>query len=258
MRGLTPPITVMRQESTIMRALDEFRTPVKYYGVDAVTAAYPGSTVVINGNMTFDEQDIGAGKIMTHRCHGRLVSGGVFNAATSSDNADENLPPPNIFGVPNPLRGSELAGGDGKFISMVTNGVFNFAKGRVSLTPIPSEALGGLSTNYSVQNADQLMGIAPVGTEFKMLFTATNTVTTSKITTQISVDAKNSGVLQLSGGNANELNLFKFDGGSSLALSYSNPSGTLKTPIKGSKHTGRFLNDYCIHTYILLKSTPPR
>jgi hypothetical protein len=250
-------ITTMRQEAALMRALDAFRTPTKLYGIDSVTAAYPGSTVIINGNMTFDEQDIGGGKIMTRRCHGRLVSAGALNTGTSSDNDNENSPPPNIFGIPNPLRGSELAGINGKYIAM-SNGIFQFAKGRVPLAPIPSEALGGLSTNYSVQNPDQLMGIAPVGTEFKMLFTVTNKVTTSGITTQISIDAKRSGVESLPGGGANELNLFKFDGGTSLALSYSNPSGILKTPIKGSKHTGRYLNDYCIHTYVLLKSSKPR
>jgi hypothetical protein len=163
-----------------------------------------------------------------------------------------------MFGVLSPLRGSELAGPDGKHIAMISNGGFQFNKGRVSLDPMPSEALGGLSTNYSVQNADQLMGIAPVGTEFQMLFTATNLSTTTGITSDIANDARNSGVEALPGGTSNELKLFKFDGGSSLALSYANPSGTLKTPIKGSKHTGRFLNDYCIHTYMMLKSTPAR
>jgi membrane associated rhomboid family serine protease len=43
-----------------------------------------------------------------------------------------------------------------------------------------------------------------------------------------------------------------------IPLSYANPSGTLKPPINGSKHTGRFLDDYCIHTYMMLKSTPAR
>jgi hypothetical protein len=91
-----------------------------------------------------------------------------------------------------------------------------------------------------------------------MLFTITCALTTSGVTQQVAADAKRSGVQPLPGGEAHELMLFKFDGGTSLALSYANPNGALTTPIKGSKHTGRAFNDYCIHTYLMFKSEKPR
>lgn len=251
-------ITAMREKETIMRALDTYHHAPQLYGIDEVTARYPSATVIINGNMTFDRQDIGGGLELTRRCHGRLVSGSTLNTNTSSDNEDDENPPPNIFGVGHPLRGSELAGPDGKHIAMATDGDFTFVKGRVPLDPIPKEALGGLSTNYAVQNAEQLVGVARVNDEERMLFTITYALTTSGINQQVAADANRSGVKSLPGGEAHELKLFKLDAGTSLALSYAKPNGALTTPIKGSKHTGRLLNDYCIHTYLMFKSERPR
>jgi hypothetical protein len=186
------------------------------------------------------------------------VSGGVYNTLTSSDNDDENTPAPNLFGIKHPLRGSPLAGIDGKYIAELQDGSYVFAKGRVPLNPLPAEALGGLSTNYSVQNPEQMVGIAPVSQNGQMLFTVTNTLTTSGITLKIAEDARKSGVEALPGGNPHESKIFKFDGGTSLALAYKRPDGVFKIPIKGSKHTGRYLNDYCIHTYLMFKTTLPR
>ena len=251
-------ITAMREKNTIMRALDTYHHTPKLYGIDQVTARYPSATVIINGNMTFDRQDIGDGLELTRRCHGRFVSGSTLNVNTSSDNADDHIPPPNILGVLDPLRGDELAGPSGKYIAMATEGNFCFAKDRVPLAPMPKEALGGLSTNYAIQNADQFAGVAKLNDEDRMLFTITCTLTTSGVTQQVAADAKRSGVDSLPGGDAHELKLFKFDGGTSLALSHAKPDMTLTTPIKGSKHTGRLLNDYCVHTYLMFKSEKPR
>lgn len=195
---------------------------------------------------------------MTRRCHGRLVSGSALNALTSSDNEDDNDPPPNIFGSRHPLRGDELAGPLGKYIAMVADGDFVFAKGQVPIDPMPKEALGGLSTNYALQNADQFAGVAKLNEDERMLFTVTCELTTSGVSLQIAADAKRSGVEALPGGDPHELKLFKFDGGTSLALSHKKPNGTTTTPIKGSKHRGRTLNDYCIHTYLMFKSERPR
>ena len=251
-------ITAMRERNTIMRALDTYHHTPRLYGIDQVTARYPSATVIINGNMTFDRQDIGGGLELTRRCHGRLVSGATFNANTSSDNADENVPPPNYFGIPDPLRGSELAGPNGKHIAMTADGNFKFSIDRVPLDPMPKEALGGLSTNYAIQNSDQFAGVVKIGNDGRMLFTITCELTTSGVTQQVAADAKRSGVEALPGGAAHELMLFKFDGGTSLALSHAKPDGTLTTPIKGSKHTGRLLNDYCVHTYLMFQTEKPR
>jgi hypothetical protein len=72
---------------------------------------------------------------------------------------------------------------------MPSNGDFTFAKGRVPLDPMPKEALGGLSTNYAVQNPDQFVGIAALSNEERMLFTVTCTLSTSGVTQQVATDA---------------------------------------------------------------------
>jgi len=254
-------LCVLREEATIMRALDTFNHTPKLVGVDAVSGRYPGASVIINGNMTFDKVAEGS-RYLTKRCHGRLVSGSVYNTATSSDNDDENVP---LIDNPfNRLGGSELAGDTAKYVAMVADHKFEFKKGRVPVAAgIPKEALGGLSTNYAADNPRPFIGEAPISETKNMIFTVTPDITTSGITGSVVDDAKKSGVEALPGGGAGELKLLMLDGGSSNALAYITPNNSHHIPVKGTKHTGDRNElvpyyDYCIHTYVMFQANPPR
>ncbi len=244
-------IVAMREESTRMVALDTYWRTQPLWGIDAVVANYPGYTVAINANFTFDIQNVGGLKNMTRRCHGRLVSE-TYNAYVSSDNADPNYPSPT-----DPLRGSVYAGPDAKYISMPQYYQFQIAKGRVPLSPLPIQAMGGWHTDYNRGNQDQMVGIAEVGLDHRILFTAT-VVAGSGITASFVEDARQSGVPFLPGGDTDDLMLILGDANTSLALAYQSPADELKVSHKGLKHTLFGYGDYCINTYLLFYSSKPR
>lgn len=241
-------LVILREEATLLRTVETYWRNPRLLGIDEVIAAYPNSTVAINGNMTFECRPLSLipPQLMTSRCHGRLVSQGILNTDVSSDNV-------------NPPDGSVLAGPEGKHVSMRDDHVFAFGKGRVPLSPLPSQALGGLSTDYPTANPTQMIGAAPVGAH-RMIFTAT-CYTVGSFTDQGFADlAESSGVPHLVGGSPHELLLLKLDGGSSLALAYKSPNNMLSVRIKGGKHAFD-LNDpsyYKINTYVLFHSTTPR
>jgi len=251
--GKDTKLVVMREEATLMRALDSYHhAPSPLFGIDAVVGKYGGATTIINGNWTFDTQNIGFAKNLTRRCHGRLVSNGVYNTDTSSDNDDPNVPAPG-----HDLRGSLRAGEQyGRYISMVSDKKFEFGSGRVPLDPLPKESLGGLSTNYTAGNQDQIVGIAPVAEEKRVLFTITLT-SGSGFTNSIATAAQRSGVEPIDGGDADDFEMLVLDGNTSRALAHENPDGTLDVKVKGLKHNP-IPTGYCIHTYLMFVSEKPR
>ena len=249
----TVRMVVMREEAAKMQALDTYWRQTPLWGIDEVVGAYGGASVAINSNFTFDIQSIGFFRDITRRCHGRLVTGGVYNTNVSSDNADSNNPAPN-----DPLRGSVYAGPEGKYIAMSQNYSFTMAEGRVPLSPLPKEALGGWHTDYNRGNQDQMVGIGKVSDQIRMVFTAT-VVAGSGVTASFAADAKLSGIPALPGGDADDLMLILGDANTSTALAYKNGADTLTITNKGSKHTWvGSIGAYTINTYLLFYCSKPR
>jgi hypothetical protein len=230
---------------------------------------YPGEGhVVVDG---FNLQ-----RAITRRCHGRLVTKSTLLPGYS-DNPNSNGPPARWYDIGgHPLRGSDLAGIDGKFLAMKGKGDFYFVKGRVPAdlkTNIPAagmtEAMGGLGTNYAVNSEAGFVGSAKLPNEKKMLFTVIDMTPGggSALDTRIADDAKKGGVQALHLASApagtilgHELELLKTDGGSSLALAVRQPgsTGTLNVMVEGSKHKGRWAPRYVIHTYLSFTIDRPR
>lgn len=84
---------------------------------------------------------------------------------------------------------------------------------------------------------------------------------------RIAIDAEEGGVQKLHLASqpagaieAHELELFRTDGASSLALAVrqSGTAGVLEVKVEGSKHIGRVFNDYVIHTYLSFTIDRPR
>ena len=202
--------------------------------------------------------------------HGRLVSGSRLLPGYSDNFSSQVF----VGGWP----GSDLAGPNGKYLAMKGKGDFYFVKGRVPVdldtgTPAAgmTEAMGGLGTQYSFAEGSEAgyVGSAKLPNQKKMLFTVID-MTPSEgrgLDIRIAADAKKGGVQKLQaqdtyGGNieAHELELFRTDGASSLALAVrpAGPTGVLKVEVEGSKHTGRWFENYVIHTYLSFTSDRPR
>lgn len=123
-------VTVMRQEATKMKVLDTHNdVPSRLYGICEVVAANPDADVIINGNMTFDTvRYAGEGAVVvngfnrhryiTKQCHGRLVLGSRLLPGYSDN------PSSTVF--VGGLRGSDLAGINGKYLAMKGKGDFFF------------------------------------------------------------------------------------------------------------------------------------
>ena len=265
-------VVSMCKDKTSMYPIDAARrptgTPLK--GVDAVVAQYPDISVVVNGNQCYFEDDrnaylAGISGEMTDKCHGRIVRFGVLDTAVSSDNYDKTTAP----------EGSELAGPEpipgmlptdplsrgGNFIAQYsTPQKFVFAAGQVPLSPsLPTSAMGGLSANAARrQTGDevQAIGIAPVVSLDKELLFVASQSSGNGHAADLAADVKLSGVENLTGGRAGEVNMLFLDGSSSVALAYSNGSDDLKTFIKEGKHTGAPY--YYINTYLLFRSEKAR
>lgn len=241
-----------------MVALETFWRPQRLWGIDEVVGAYPSASVAINANFTFDKQKSDWIRVMTRRCHGRLVTSGVYKENVSSDNSDPNIPAPQ-----HPLSGSVLAGPDGKYIAMTVDHQFSMCKGMVPLSALPREAMGGWHTHYSNGNQNQLVGIGQVGQSHRMIFTATLTAG-SGFTAAVAADAKTSGVPPLPGGDADDMMLIVGDANTSIALAYKDPADQLKVVNKGLKHTwvavvgAPLLDAYCINTYLIFTCNKAR
>jgi len=246
-------ILILREEACRMRAIEAYwRTP-KLWQIDGVTGLSPSATVAINGNMTFDIRSIGIIHKMTARCQGRLVTGGVKNTDVSSDNDDPNNPAPG-----HDLRGSVLAGPAGKYIAMPQDFHFTMAKGVVPDNPLPQEALGGWHTDYANVNQNQMVGIGKVSETNRVIFTATMTAG-SDFLQDVAIDAKNSGVPSLTGGDADDLMFIVGDGGTSRALAYKTEANAWHVAVRGLKHQTIAVNaGYCINTYLIFQATKPR
>lgn len=273
-------VTVMRQEATKMKVLDTHNdVPNRLYGIREVVAANPDADVIINGNMTFDTvRYAGEGAVVvngfnrhryiTKQCHGRLVSGARLLPGFSDNFSSDVF----VGGWP----GSDLAGINGKYLAMKGKGDFIFVKGRVPVdlstgTPAAgmTEAMGGLGTNYAMNSEAGFVGSAKLPNEKKMLFTVIDMTPGegNALDSRIATDAERGGVQKLHLASApagaieaHELELFRTDGASSLALAvrHAGPAGVLKVEVEGTKHTGRWFENYVIHTYLSFTSDRPR
>jgi len=271
--GTTDPsfrIVCMREEGSVMYPIDAAQRPGGgvLNGIDAVTGAFPGIDVAINGNMCFfsvDYYNSTAGKaeavlrgLITDKCHGRIVRSKIWDQLVSSDNDDVTTSP----------KGSLLAGETyGRYIAQYDEQKrFVLAAGRVPVATAPDQvlgnpggAMGGLSTNYDgadrIDREYQAVGYAPVSEAGKgIVFTATQYFGTGK-GPDLAADAKKSGVQALPGGNGtSDIQLLLLDGGTSTALAYTNPDGEIGTHVKNFKHR----NGYFINTYLLFRCAPPR
>jgi hypothetical protein len=137
---------------------------------------------------------------------------------------------------------------------------FSMCKGQVPLSPLPKEAMGGWHTDYNNVNQNQMVGMAQVGENSRMVFTATMTEGYD-LTTSVATDAQNSGVPHLPGGDSDDLMLIVGDGNTSVALAYKDQADTTKTIHRGGwngKHTLAGMAYYCINTYLLFYCDKPR
>ena len=242
-------IVSMREEATSMFPIDTYdhiADTNRLAGIDAVKASY-GSNVIINGNFCFFSGIFLPGGT-TNRCEGRICVAG------------------NILRPPSDDTHHDLGGAIGRYIGNTLEppsfpyNSFVFGAGPIPEPATIDHGLGGLSTNYNLSSRqhtpNQVVGRAK-GVEYGkgVVFTATNPVGKGGAATEFSVDAKNSGVQSLNGGDADDLELLFLDGGTSVGLVLENPSGVQETLIKGSKHNG-FV--YYINTYLLFESEKPR
>ena len=187
-----------------------------------------------------------------------MVLFSALDAAVSSDNDVLTTSP----------AGSELAGPNGKFISVGQNNEFALGKERVPLDPKPKSALGGESVNYNSPERDgkpyQIFGRCSLEHQTEdnvIVFTATHLQPPGngylgKVSKFVD-DAKLSGVKSLPGGDAGDVEVLLLDGGSSVGLGYTNPDETMTIQIKGGKHTGQ-VPFYFINTYLLFRCEKER
>lgn len=257
-------LVVMPESKTDLEVIDAYRTApgAPLVGIRKVSGAYSSKDVIIAGNLTFHKTNVvGSSTDITKRCHGRLVTKGV---ATNSS-SDNTAPGPWPY---HPLRGHELAGVEGKYIAMKAKGEFTYAKGRVPVDLTTkqaiggiTEALGGFSTNYGdAQVEGGYFGAAEIDNNKRCTFVAIDATPGRyrNLTQDIKRDAIKGGVQPLSGGNPGELELFRTDGASSLCLAIRRPDNTISIQVEGSKHTGRFFDNYVMHTYLSFTSDKPR
>jgi hypothetical protein len=121
--------------------------------------------------------------------------------------------------------------------------------------------MGGLSANFDKRQSDgnEIQSIGyynKSGQATKgIIFSASSEVGTGR-GKDLAHDAKKSGVKQLTGGRADEIELLFLDGSTSVALAYSKGGAPIKTVIKGAKHNGPPY--YYVNTYLIFQSWPIR
>jgi hypothetical protein len=241
-------LVVMREAASVMYAVDTYdhaNGEARLHGIDAVSGNY-AVDVVINGNQCFFS-GVALPGAMTNRCDGRFLVGRQVLRPPSDDNHHD-------------LGGQVFGRYVGHWLSPNR---FVFGAGRVpenAHNATPDTAMGGLSTNYTLAvrqtDPNQLIGYVPEDKAGEgIVFTATNFQNEGGKATEFSQDAVKSGVPLLPAGDGDDLKLFHLDGSTSVGLAYTTPSGTPKTYIKGSKHSGVF---YWINTYLLFECERPR
>jgi hypothetical protein len=267
-------VATMLDEKALMFPIDGSRRPTgeeQLKGIDSVISKYPSIHLAINGNQCFFADDripvwAGINGQMTDKCHGRIFKSGALDAAVSSDNTDPTTSP----------KGSPLAGDDplaglpitdpnsrgGNYFAQVANGVkksYKMHSGRVPVGSGVRYGMGGLSANAAsraigaeVQAIGRLD--APV-TQEKMIFTATQRIGGGSADSLVA-DAEASGVEDLPGGRAGEVEVLFLDGSTSVASAYAFKSDDIKTKVKGSKHNGAPY--YYVNTYLLFHLSKPR
>ena len=245
----------MLHEKTEMQTVDSFQRNPKLYGIDAVTAGFPTYDVALNGNFCYASD----GRIydrtrpsvnaMTDKCHGRLITGGVAQASSSTGGSS-------VY---------ESSAAD--YIGWNSTSGIQIQTGVVPVSPATyTEALGGFGSNLLDEGGwHPWFGIANAGAK-KVFFTATPfTVDGSGAGGRVELRRRltNSGCPSLPGGQPGEIQCIYGDGGSSLGLAYKVASSPFMTKLKGSKHTYSTgivpqAGDYFINTYLLFKSSNPR
>jgi hypothetical protein len=177
-------LCILREEATTLIPIDAYSASKK--GILAVASALPSTpSVVINGNQCFwtagwnensGSDIVNMDSNIADKCHGRAIIAGI-TAAISSDNFDTTTRPEkeSQLAGPDPIPAGLIAGPDGatgtaddianpdagdpggKYVGF-NSGIWSFAAGRA----VGSEALGGLSTNYSsaerADKAHQMIG----------------------------------------------------------------------------------------------------
>ena len=264
-------VVSMRESATTLFPIDASRRAggVQLKGIDSAATAFPGISVVINGNISYFSDDNynstfsrlqipGSENSITDKCHGRMVRFSAFDAAVSSDNTVVTTSP----------AGSIFAGPEGKFISVNQDNKFVLGKGQVSLNPVPKSALGGSSVNYNDPLRDgkpyQIFGRCSLEHQTDdnvIVFTATHLQPPGNgllgKMSEFVEDAKRSGVKALPGGDPGDSEVLLLDGGSSVGLGYTNPDDAMTIQIKGGKHTGQ-VPFYYINTYLIFRCEKAR
>ena len=234
--GETMRNVVMRQASTRMTALDTKFRGTPRYGITEVVSANLGQTVIVNGSFADDWEGTIVREATKHL--GRLISGGVFDAAISMDSSQSS---------------KDLAGPLAYYIAQRPSGEFVFAHGEVPLNAGFSEALGGINhvfTGDTEIEATSMYGHATVNGE-KLLFVVTTDLVASQ--TEAGSGAVGSHDDAIQGSGATEM--YVLDGASSVCLAYQNSNGVLQLKYKGTKHSGM---PYYIHTYLMFNCSTPR
>ncbi len=272
-------IVSMRNDKTKMYPIDAARRPggAQLKGIDAVVAQYSDISVVVNGNQCFFADDrnaylAGLNGEMTDKCHGRIVRFGQLDVAVSSDNYDTTTSPAGSeLAAPEPIPGmspTDPNSRGGNYVAQYdAQKKFVLAAGQVPLgsgapdqpAGNPDAAMGGLSANAARRQTGgevQSIGIAPITSDGKeMLFVASQSAGGGH-GGDLAADAKKSRVKDLPGGRTGEMQLLFLDGSTSVALAHMNGADTLKTVIKGAKHTGSPY--YYVNTYLLFRCEKPR
>jgi len=292
---------VMREEATTMSPYESYWNdaktnydqsnpqpgypfdPVKYaegLGIEGVMNVDTSMTVVINGNQCgFSDGTTTADAylmfllgepVMTDKCQGRLVIEGILNPASNDHyNPNTNAPGTQFKGSylagPDPIPGTSNPGG--KYLMQKPDGKFAVGAGQVPLSPMPSAAVGGLSTNYALGERsyypNSMLCFVPMSESGKgVVFAACGisfTQGNGKVV-EFYDAAKQSDVPMIAGATSAESqtpsNLVLLDSGNtSPGLAHKVPSGSLKLVLKGSKHEG---NAYYTNTFVRFKSQKPR
>ncbi|MCI0556886.1 MAG: hypothetical protein MN733_00185, partial [Nitrososphaera sp.] len=225
-------MVVMREAGAKMTALDSYYRNPRLRGIDAVVGAFPGQTVVINGNFGEDLAFFSGGAETTTHL-GRLISDGVYHSDISLDSTESN---------------KILAGPNAYYVAQ-TGSAFTFARGEVPLNTGIQNALGGLNHVFSSETeaeAASMIGYATTTSNENLIFVNTTDM-------NVSPSGSGNGVIgfrddAITGSGASEV--FLLDGSSSVALAYQRPDGILTRQYQGSKHNYPPF-PYHIHTYLM-------
>jgi hypothetical protein len=219
-----------------------WRTP-KTKGIDAVVAANPSQTVIVNGNFV---GAIDTSEFMSTRCHGKLIINGSVHSQASD------------------LPGSVFSTAQAFYVGQYPspNATFEFGRGLVLVSKGFRGAMGGLNREYKQMDtkAQTMLGYALVDYYNDNLVSKKALIFTASTDVSIDPNGDGTGVAGFvtdakEGSGASEV--LGLDGSSSVALAYASPNGTLSTKFKGAKHVPNNLI-YWVNTYFMFECTKPR